>query len=83
MLDLEASPVQGQLSSAVLDLQGNLLRGPLPQQEAVILYQMLVEAGNLNDMSDFSRLTVTFPTSVRYVITRDQKYIYIVQTRMV
>jgi hypothetical protein len=79
-LDLEASPVQGQLASAVLDLQGEMLRGPLPPQDAFLLYQMLVEAGNLKNLENFTRLTVTFP-SMRYVVARDESHIYIVQTR--
>ena len=79
-VDLEASPVQGQLASAVLDLQGQILRGPLPPHDASILYQMPVEAGNLDNLDTFTRMTVTFP-SVRYVVARDQAHIYIVQTR--
>lgn len=78
-LDLDASPVQGQLASAVLDLQGNIVRGQLAPPEASTLYQMLLEAGNL-PLEAFRRLTVTFP-SVRYVVTRDETHVYIVQTR--
>ena len=78
-LDLEASPVQGQLASAVLDLQGNIVRGQLPPEEASTLYQMLVETANL-ELTGFRRLTVTYP-SIRYVVARDESHIYIVQTR--
>ena len=80
-LDLEASPVQGQMASAVLDLQGNLVGGALP--DAPILFQMLVEAGSLlhlQQQNSFRRLTVAFP-AVRYVVSRDENHIYIVQTR--
>ena len=81
-VDLEASPVQGQLASAVLSVNGQLLRGPLAPHDASILYQMLVEAGNLKNLQhdNFTRLTVTFP-SVRYVVARDEDHIFIVQTR--
>ena len=78
-VDLEASPVQGQLASAVLDLQGNIVRGQLAPRDASTLFQMLVEAGSLQ-LDGFRRLTVTFP-SVRYVVARDEAHVYIVQTR--
>ena len=46
-LNLEASPVQGQLGSAVLDLNGRLIQcgGQLSDHNAIILYKMLLEAG--------------------------------------
>jgi hypothetical protein len=82
-VDLEASPVQGQLASAVLDLQGNLIRGQLPAQDADTLFQMLVEAGALRNMEGgFRRLTVTCST-IRYVVARDEAHVYIVQARAV
>jgi len=77
MVDLEATPVQGQLASTVLDLQGNIVRGQMEPQDASTLFQMLVEAGNLQ-LNKFRRLTVTYPT-VRYVVTRDELHVYIVQ----
>jgi len=79
-IDLDTSPVQGQLASAVLDLQGNMIRGQLAPQDASTLFQMLVETGNLQSQDKFRRLTVTFP-SIRYVMTRDESHVYIVQTR--
>jgi len=79
MVDLEATPVQGQLASTVLDLQGNIVRGQMEPQDASTLFQMLVEAGNLQ-LNKFRRLTVTYPT-VRYVVTRDELHVYIVQCR--
>ena len=80
-LDLEASPVQGQVASAVLDLQGRTVRGQISPHDTSILYQMLVEAGNLPEIcEDFSRMTVTF-ASVRYIVARDESHIYIVQTQ--
>ena len=78
-LDLDASPVQGQLASAVLDLRGNILRGQLAPSDANLLFQMLVEAGNLQ-LERFRRLTVTF-SSVRYIVSRDETHVFIVQTR--
>jgi hypothetical protein len=80
-LDLETSPVQGQLASAVLDLEGHVVRGQLSPHDASILFQMLVETGNLKGIdSSFRRMTVNF-LSVRYVVARDEKNVYIVQTR--
>jgi hypothetical protein len=79
-IDLDATPVQGQLMSAVLNLQGGVVRGQLPQHEAALLYQMFVETGNLKSIDNFQRLTVTF-SSVRYVVARDESHIYVVQTR--
>ncbi|CAB9496470.1 expressed unknown protein [Seminavis robusta] len=83
-VDLEASPVQGQLASAVLDLQGNMVRGQLSPPDADTLFRMLVEAGSLETTMEgaggFRRLTVTF-SSIRYVVARDEEHVYIVQTR--
>jgi len=81
-LDLESSPVQGQLASAVLDLQGHIVRGQLSPHDASILFQMLVETGNLQGMDGFRRITVTY-SSVRYVVARDDSHVYVVQTRNV
>jgi hypothetical protein len=79
ILDLEASPVQGQIASAVLDLKGNFVKGQLASSDASLLFQIMVEAGSLN-LEKFRRLTVTF-SSVRYVVSRDEANVYIVQTR--
>lgn len=80
-LDLESSPVQGQLASAVLDLQGNLVRGQLSPHDASILFQMLQETSNLQDLQQgFKRITVTY-SAVRYIVARDESHVYIVQTR--
>ena len=78
--DLEASPVQGQTASAVLDLQGQVVsRQHLPSSDAAILFQMLVQAAKVAS-EDFVRMTVTFNT-VRYTVTRDAHFVYLVQTR--
>ena len=79
-VDLESSPVQGQLASAVLDLEGNMIGGQLPAHDASTLFSMLSEAGSFLDLDGFRRLTVTFP-SVRYVVARDETHVYIVQTK--
>lgn len=80
-LDLEASPVPGQLASVVLALHnGEIVRGTLPNaHDAQLLYQMFVEAGNLQ-LHDFKRMSVTL-SSVRYVLSRDEAHVYIVQTK--
>jgi hypothetical protein len=86
-LDLEASPVQGQIASAVLDCNGTFLRGQLAPVDASLLFQMLVDAGSVLQQQnstathgEFRRLTVTCRT-VRYVVARDDNHVYIVQTR--
>jgi len=79
-MDLEATPVQGQLASAVLDLNGNLVRGQLSPHDASLLFQMLVETANLKEIEGFRRMTVTF-SSIRYIVARDDSHVYIVQTR--
>lgn len=78
-LDLEASAVQGQQASAVLDLQGNIIRGPLSEKDCSLLYQMMIEAGNLK-LESFSRMTISFQ-STRYIVARDVSHIYIVKVR--
>ena len=81
-IDLEASPVQGQTASAVLDLEGNIVRGGEEQlpDDAPILFQMLVEVGSLH-LKTFRRLTVSLHDR-RYVVSRDERHVYIVQTKV-
>jgi hypothetical protein len=79
-VDLDSSPIQGQLASVVMDLDGNLVRGQLSSRDASLLYQMLLETANLQEIDDFQRMTVTF-TNMRYVVARDQCYIYVVKSR--
>jgi hypothetical protein len=79
-VDLDASPIQGQVSFAVLDCSGQVVRGQLSPHDASILFQMLVETANLKDTEKFRRLTVSF-SSVRYVVARDDTHVYIVLTR--
>jgi hypothetical protein len=79
-LDLEATPVPGQLASAVLDLDGNVVSmsgatsgsDGVSKNDVVVLYQMLLETGHLltrgllDGGNSFRRFTVTFST-MRYV----------------
>lgn len=79
-INLETSPVPGQSHCALLDLQGNCVHGDLSKHDASILYQMLVEVGSLN-LQKFRRMTVSFSTG-RYVLSRDENYVYVVKVRM-
>lgn len=76
-LDLDSSPIPGQLAHAVLDLEGRKLRGSIPEKDATILFQMLEEAA---DVPDVQRLTVTL-VGTRFVVSRDEAHVYIVQTQ--
>jgi hypothetical protein len=85
-LDLEATPVPGQLASAVLTLHGEIIRGQLASNDAALLFQMLMEVGAQESQEtdrnhSFRRLTVTF-SKVRYVVVRDDSHVYMVQTRV-
>lgn len=81
-LDLDVSPIQGQIAWAVLDLQGTVLKatGEFPQQDVTLLFQMLLESTKLAE-DGFRRLTVSLATC-RYLISIDAKHIYLVQTRV-
>lgn len=81
LVDLENSPIPGQLGTAVMDLNGKMVRGgdQLSSENASILFRMLVEVGMLEE-EGFRRLTVSFPL-IRYVAARDSNHVYIVQTR--
>jgi hypothetical protein len=79
-INLETSPVPGQSHCAVLDLHGNRVHGDLSKHDATILYQMLVEVGSLA-LQKFRRMTVTFSSS-RYILSRDENYVYIVKVRI-
>jgi hypothetical protein len=94
-LDLDATPVTGQLASAVLDAAtGAMVRGggssnsnnnnklSISEHNASILYQMLLETGQLKkELPIVRRLTVTYSHS-RYIVTRDENHVYIVQVRV-
>ena len=78
-LDLENSPVPGQLAAAVLDLQGTYLRGQaLSEHDAAILFEMFSQSSKVS--SDVQRLCVSF-SGHRYVVTRDETHVFIVQAR--
>lgn len=80
-LDLEATPVQGQLACSVLDLDGNIVGGQMNQHDSSLLFQMLVESTNLEERVRFRRVTVTF-TNTRYVVSMDESHIYIIHTSL-
>lgn len=81
-VDFEATPVQGQLGSVVLDLNGQAVRtnGQISGNQASVLYKMLLEVGMLPE-EGFKRLTVSFP-STRYSVARDETHVYIVKTQI-
>ena len=81
MIDLESSPVQGQIGSAVLDLNGRLIQcgGQLSDHNALVLYKMLEEVGMLKDET-VERLTVGF-ASARYAVARDDTHVYVVKIK--
>jgi hypothetical protein len=89
LLDLDASPIAGQTGWAVLDLNGNVLKNnALSLHDAQILFQMLQESTSVavdvdNKGRLMTRLTVTFPGVARFLVTRDDTHIYLVQTRVV
>lgn len=82
-VDFVASPVQGQLGSTIMDLNGQVVQqsGLLAPAQASLLYKMLLEVGILNEEGAFQRMTVSFQ-STRYSVTRDMNYVYIVQTQI-
>lgn len=79
IVDLDS--IQGQLGSAVLDLDGKLLRmgGQMTEHNASTLYEMLVEVGMLGE-EGFERLTVVF-AKCNYSVALDTSLIYVVQTK--
>lgn len=77
--DLDSAPVPGQLATAVLDLQGTFIRGQhLAEDDAGILFEMFSQSSQISP--DVQRLCVSF-TGHRYIVTRDETHVYIVQTR--
>mmetsp|Transcript_26103 Transcript_26103/g.38265 ORF Transcript_26103/g.38265 Transcript_26103/m.38265 type:complete len:94 (+) Transcript_26103:90-371(+) len=80
ILDLEASPIQGQVGSAVMDLDGRILQcgGAMSDASAVILYKVMAEVGVLKHNEIIERITVAFE-GMQYVVTRDQTYVYAIQ----
>ena len=78
-LDLENSPVPGQLATAVLDLQGAHVRGQdISEKDAAILFEMFSQSSKVS--ANVHRLCVSF-SGYRYAVTRDETHVYIVQTR--
>ena len=54
-VDFVASPVQGQLGSTIMDLNGQVVQqsGLLAPAQASLLYKMLLEVGILNEEGAF------------------------------
>ena len=79
IVDLDA--IQGQLGSAVMDLDGKPVRmgGQMTEDNASLLFKMLVEVGMLGE-EGFERLTVAF-SSCNYSVARDATHLYVVQTK--
>jgi len=83
LLDLDASPISGQTGWAVLDLQGQVLKcNSFLDQDARLLFQMLQETAKQQQQQEWFRLTVTFPGATRFLVTRDDTHVYMVQTRV-
>jgi hypothetical protein len=81
MLDLDASPIPGQMGWAALDLQGTIVRNnQLSEQDAGVLFQMLQESTALCENTGMRRLTVTF-AETKFLVSRDEAHVYLVQTR--
>lgn len=73
--------VQGQLGSAVLDLNGELksMGGQMTEENASTLFKMLVEVGMLRE-EGFEHLSVSF-SACNYTIARDATNVYVLQTK--
>ena len=81
MLDLDASPIAGQIGWAVMDLNGQMIKShSLNERDVSILFQMLQESTKIQDQEPLKRLTVTFPGVARFLVTRDESHVYMVQT---
>lgn len=79
LVDLET--IQGQLGNAVMNLEGELVRigGQMTEENASILFKMLVEVGMLGEQG-FERLSVGF-SSCNYSVARDEMHVYVIQTK--
>ena len=64
LLNLEASPIQNQVASATLDLQGNVVATTSSNDQTIdstatkLLYQIFLEVGTLH-LTSFRRITVS------------------------
>ena len=84
MLDLDASPIAGQIGWAVMDLDGQMIKSnSVKDKDISILFQMLQESAKIQGQQPLKRLTVTFPGVARFLVTRDESHIYMVQTTTV
>ena len=85
-LDLESTPVAGQIASAVLDAKTGAMVDDggrvISEHNASILYQMLLETGQLQqEIPVVRRMTVMY-NHTRYIVARDETHVYIVQARV-
>lgn len=76
--------IPNQTASAVLDLRGNRVEGSLHEEEASILFAMIQETGQIqqDDGDSIQRITVSF-ANTRYVVARDNFFVYISQIKLV
>jgi hypothetical protein len=64
LLNLEASPIQDQVASVILDFQGNLVATTSTKQLTIdstavkLLYQIFLEVGSLH-LPSFRRITIS------------------------
>eukprot|EP00428_Durinskia_dybowskii_P009081 CAMPEP_0170303802 /NCGR_PEP_ID=MMETSP0116_2-20130129/52231_1 /TAXON_ID=400756 /ORGANISM="Durinskia baltica, Strain CSIRO CS-38" /LENGTH=61 /DNA_ID=CAMNT_0010555765 /DNA_START=1 /DNA_END=186 /DNA_ORIENTATION=+ len=52
----------------------------LKERDISILFQMLQESAKIQGQEPLKRLTVTFPGVTRFLVTRDEAHVYMVQT---
>jgi hypothetical protein len=91
VLDLDASPIAGQTGWAILDLQGSILKqssSSFQPNDVAILFQMFTllphdttSTTNTDDDEAWERMTVTCSGSSRFIVTRDEAHVYMVQTQ--
>mmetsp|Transcript_37688 Transcript_37688/g.43048 ORF Transcript_37688/g.43048 Transcript_37688/m.43048 type:complete len:89 (+) Transcript_37688:81-347(+) len=81
LVDLEAT--QGHIGSALLALDGSVIRlgGKMSEENASILFKILVEVAMLGSDDNFKRLVVSF-ASCNFSLARDADHVYILQTKM-
>lgn len=84
-LDLELSPLPGQMGFAILNVQGIEVKShQFSLEDSKLLFQMLLvwnTTTSTTTTTPLQRLVVTFSTC-RYLVTREEHYIYIVQTKL-
>lgn len=81
--DFDASPIPGQQGWAVLDLKGQTVRNNgLALEDAGVLFKMFQESASLmSEEEGFRRLMVNY-SETRFLVTRDENHVYLVQARV-